>query len=87
MPSPIKACRGRRICRFDARLVVIDEEELRNAPIDLRDALTETVDEPARADRSDKRLRLTIARVVGEAVTGKRRRIRQHVAGGVRDAI
>jgi hypothetical protein len=61
-----------------ARLV-IDEEERRNAPIHLRDALTETVDEPARADRADKRLLLTIARVVGEAVTGKRRRVREHV--------
>jgi hypothetical protein len=65
-----------------ARLVV-DEVELGNAPIDLRYALAESVDEPARADRSDKSLRLTIARVVGKTVAGKRRRVREHVAGGV----
>src|SRR5580704_7480226 len=51
-----------------ARLV-IDEEELWNAHIDLPYALPETVDQPARADRSDESFRLTIARVVGEAVT------------------
>jgi hypothetical protein len=49
-----------------ARLV-IDEEELRNAHTklrySLRDPLTETVDEPARAASSYKSLRLTIARV------------------------
>ena len=65
-----------------ARLV-IDEEELWNAPIGLPYALTETVDQPARPDRSHKSCRLTIARVVGEGVIGERRRIRQHVAGGV----
>jgi hypothetical protein len=65
-----------------ARLV-IDEEEFRNAHINLRHALTETVDQPARADRSDESFRLTIARVVGKAVTGKRRRIRELVAGGI----
>ncbi len=48
-----------------ARLV-IDEEELRNAHIDLRYALPETVDQPARANRSDKSLRLAIARVVAK---------------------
>ena len=36
-----------------ARLV-IDEEEFWNAHIDLRYALPETVDQPARADRADK---------------------------------
>ena len=66
-----------------ATRLVIDEEELRNAHVDLRDALPEAVDQPARADRSDVGLRLTIARVVGEAVTGKRRRIGEHVASGV----
>ena len=44
-----------------ARLV-IDEEEFWNAHIDLRYALPETVDQPARANRAHKRLRLTIAR-------------------------
>jgi hypothetical protein len=48
-----------------ARLV-IDEKELWNAPISLPYALTETVDQPTRADRSDKSLRLTIARVVAK---------------------
>jgi hypothetical protein len=50
-----------------ARLV-IDEEELRNAPVHLPDALTETVDEPARADRANKSLRLSIARVTRGAL-------------------
>ena len=65
-----------------ARLVV-DEEEFWNAHVDLRDTLPETVDQKARADRAHKSFRLTIARVVGEAVISERRRIRQHVAGGV----
>jgi hypothetical protein len=65
-----------------ARLV-IDEEELRRTRRILRYALPQAVDQPARADRSDKSLRLTIARVVGKSVIGKRRRIKVNVAGGV----
>ncbi|MGH6823075.1 MAG: hypothetical protein ACRECP_07540 [Methylocella sp.] len=45
-----------------ARLV-IDEVVLRSARRNLGDPLPETVDQPIRANRSDKSFRLTIARV------------------------
>jgi hypothetical protein len=55
--------------------LVIGEGQLRNPRDHLGHALTETVDQMGRANGADERLRETVPDIVGESVTGKRRRI------------